>query len=599
MGLRAIRTADGLPVSPRICNWSLRRLTPTRVEVTGLSIEMPNVNEMQNGGAAIWRFWPRDMPPILLSAVLLAVYIGLEWLSFMHEHNDLPVTPWNPGLGIMFAMIVLRGPMIGFVLLAGAFLAQVLVVRSAFSWPIQLAISIVVAVSYTAVASAAAYKLELGRKLLRTRDILILVTAGLVGAIAEATQLSLLLLATRQFSFGDISSAWLPLIVGDVIGIAVLAPLVLRCAVWMARPFVVTTKVMIELALLIIGVGLILPLVLSPPGLLGQSLFYLLFLPVVVAAVRHGIDGACAALAIVQLGLVAFLHWHGFDLSRFTEYQVMMLALTVTGLIVGGLVSERVAAREQLLELEAQATRTARLNLASGMAAALAHEINQPMTAARALARSVQELMVIPGADTGRMQRNLSSMIDQIDHAAAVVKRMREFLRRGEPHVSTLDMKVVLSEAAALMEPVIKPRKVRLRLDLPEILPAVYGDRVQIGQVVINLIKNSLDAIPLEVDGQIDVLVQSNKDGWVEVAVRDNGPGIQAEQAPRLFEPLNSTRPDGIGLGLSICKTIIQSHGGRIWLSSAAPGQTEFRFALPTAKGAPAPANPRSEGSDP
>jgi two-component system, LuxR family, sensor kinase FixL len=99
--------------------------------------------------------------------------------------------------------------------------------------------------------------------------------------------------------------------------------------------------------------------------------------------------------------------------------------------------------------------------MASGMAAALAHEINQPMTAARAVARSVQELMRAPEPDVSRAVRNLSSMIEQIDHAGAVVKRMREFLRRGEPHTSTLDIKVVL------VEPMVKLRKVLLQLDVP------------------------------------------------------------------------------------------------------------------------------------
>ena len=337
-------------------------------------------------------------------------------------------------------------------------------------------------------------------------------------------------------------------------------------------------------------------LVVRAPGLPGQSLFYLLFVPVVIAAVRNGIDGACAALAISQLGLVAFLHWQGFELSRFTEYQVLMLVLTLTGLIVGGLVSERQAAhleaeasRLRLRELEAQSARTARLNMASGMAAALAHEINQPMTAARALARSVQELMRAPERDDGRMERNLASMIEQIDHAGEVIKRMREFLRRGEPHISTLDIKVVLAEAAALMEPMVKSRNVLLRIDVPARLPPAHGDRVQIGQVVINLIKNSIDAIPEEAEGRIDVSARATDAGkWIEIAVKDNGPGIAADQVDMLFEPLNTSRPDGIGLGLSICKTILQAHGGRIWLSSSAPGQTEFKFTLPAGGAKPA-----------
>lgn len=550
---------------------------------------MPTANQAPTGAPAYTGASRIELPPPLLTLSLLAAYVGLEWLSFLHEHNDLPVTPWNPGLGVIFAMIILRGPQMGLVLFTGVFLAQVLVVRSELPWSVLLAMSAVVAASYTAVAVVAGSRLHLVPQLLRTRDVLILVAAGLVGALAEAIQLWLLLLATRHFNLADIGSTSIPLIVGDVIGIAVVTPLVLRIAARLTWRPILPKGALAELALLLVATTLILFLVVRPPEPLGPSLFYLLFVPVVIAAVRHGIDGACTALTIAQLGLVAFLHWHGFELSRFTEYQVLMLVLTLTGLIVGGLISERQAAhieaevsRLRLLELEAQSARTARLNMASGMAAALAHEINQPMTAARALARSVQELMRAPERDVARVERNLSSMIEQIDHAGAVIKRMREFLRRGEPHVSTLDIKVVLAEATALMEPMVKLRKVLLQLDVPAGLPAVHGDRVQIGQVVINLIKNSIDAIPEEAEGRIDVSVRAMDAGkWIEVIVKDNGPGIAAEQVEALFEPLNTSRPDGIGLGLSICKTILQAHGGRIWLSSATPGQTEFRVALP------------------
>lgn len=553
---------------------------------------MSNADQVRADGNAYPSAARIELPPALLTLTLLAAYVGLEWLSFLHEYNDLPVTPWNPGLGVMFAMIILRGPQMGLVLFCGVFLAQVLVVRSELSWGILLAMSAVIAASYTAVATVAGRRLHLGPQLLQTRDILILVAAGLVGALAEAIQLWLLLLAMRHFQIGDIASTWLPLIVGDVIGIAVVTPLVLRIVAKLSRAHLIARDAVVELSLLFVATILVLLIVVRPPGLLGQSLFYLLFVPVVIAAVRHGIDGACAALAIVQLGLVAFLHWHGFELSRFTDYQVVMLVLTVTGLIVGALVSERQvahleaeAARFRLHELEAQAARTARLNMASGMAAALAHEINQPMTAARALARSVQELMRAPERDVDRVERNLSAMIEQIDHAGEVIKRMREFLRRGEPHVSTLDVKVVLAEAAALMDPLVKSRKVQLLLNVPAGLPTLHGDRVQIGQVVINLIKNSIDAIPEEAEGRVEVTARVSEAGKsIEIAVKDNGPGIPTEQADNVFEPLNTSRPDGIGLGLSICKTILQAHGGRIWLHSSAPGHTDFRFALPAGR---------------
>ncbi len=531
------------------------------------------------------------LSPALLTVLLLAAYVGLEWLSFLHEHNDLPVTPWNPALGMMFAAIILRGPKMGLVLLGGVFLAQVIVIRSELPWSILVAMSGVIAVSYTVVATLAASRLQLGGHLLGTRDVLILVAAGLAGALAEATQLWLLLLATKHVQPADIASTWLPLIVGDVIGIAVVAPLTLRMVAWLRSPPTATPRALAELLLVIAGILVILWIVVRPPAVLGQSIFYLLFVPVVVSAVRHGIDGACASLALSQLGLVAILHWHGFELSRFTEYQVLMLVLTLTGLIVGGLVSERQAAHDEarsarlrLHELEVQAARTARFNMAGGMAAALAHEINQPMTAARALARSVQELHRAPSRDDGRIERNLSSMIEQIDHAGAVVRRMQNFLRRGEPHFSTLEIAVVLAEAAALIEPMVKARGIHFQLDVPRDLPAVHGDQVQIGQVVINLIKNSIDAVDQDVDGRVMVSARSADAGaWIEIAVRDNGAGIPSEQVDTIFDPLITTRPEGIGLGLSICKMIVQAHGGRIWLASSVPGATEFRFTLPAA----------------
>ena len=144
--------------------------------------------------------------------------------------------------------------------------------------------------------------------------------------------------------------------------------------------------------------------------------------------------------------VVALLHRYGYDAAAFTEFQIVMLVLTMSGLLVGVVVSERqradLAAREaeeRLKEMQAQAARAARINLVSGMASALAHEINQPMTAARALARSVQQILRSPDADLQRADTNLSGVIAQIDHAGGVVRRMREFLRRGQPHFSTLE----------------------------------------------------------------------------------------------------------------------------------------------------------------
>jgi len=323
----------------------------------------------------------------------------------------------------------------------------------------------------------------------------------------------------------------------------------------------------------------------------GFKLFYLFFLPVVIAAIRYGLDGACLGLALTQFGLVGLLHLHGYDANVFTEFQILMLVLTATGLTVGVTVDERqqahreVRAVEALLRTkEAEAAQAARFNLVSSMASALAHEINQPITAARALGRAAQHLLHDNNTNHARVDDNLSTMIAQIDHAASVVKRMREFLRRGEPHISTINVRTLIDEALILAGTETAGIPIRIDADVAPDLPPVHADRVQLQQVVLNLVQNSIDAIGTSgrSEGRIRVAAALlDNPPRVEIAVSDNGAGIAPALAERLFEPLTTSKRDGLGLGLSICATIVQSHHGRLWLQSGAPGATEFRFWLP------------------
>jgi signal transduction histidine kinase len=528
---------------------------------------------------------------LVQASLLVALYVGLEWLSFLHEHAGLPVTPWNPGLGLMFAMIILKGRHYGVVFFIGVVASELLVLRTSLPWFILLTVGIIVAAAYTAAAEAARRTRVMDSLQNLTRDILVIVGTGLAGATFSAIALYALLLSISQFDMSDIASTAAPLVLGDLIGIAVVTPIVIRVHFHHQRLLSVPPRAVLELIALSLAIVLVLAAITLPIGRLGHSLFYLLFLPVVFATVRHGFDGACIALSFTQLALVGSLHLQGFDLSRFTEYQLLMLVLTLTALTVGALVSERQLADDaarrsvlQLQEMQAVATRAARLNLISGMAAAIAHEVNQPLTAARALARSVQQLILNRDPDQARVNRNIGSMIEQIDHAAAVVRRMREFLRRGEPHVSTLDIEQVLADASALVRPVTSGRRIRLDVKVADGLPPVFADRVQIQQVIMNLVMNSVESIADDgdVEGVVSIAARlSGARDEVEISVVDNGAGIAADRIDRIFEPLSTTRPEGIGLGLSICQTIVQSHGGRIWLSSTGAGHTEFIFTLP------------------
>jgi len=236
------------------------------------------------------------------------------------------------------------------------------------------------------------------------------------------------------------------------------------------------------------------------------------------------------------------------------------------------------------MEKQAGAAHAARLNLVSGMASALAHEITQPMTAARALARSAQHIVRTPDGDLTRVEGHLTTLLAHIDHAGAIVRRMRDFMRRGRPHVSTIDTRRMLEDALMLAFAEASAKHVRLELDAPDRLPAIHGDYVQLEQVVLNLVHNAVEAITGArlSEGRVRVMArQEAAPPRVEIGVLDNGPGVEGELANRLFDPLATSKQDGLGLGLSISASIVEAHGGRVWLHSGDAGRTEFRFSLP------------------
>ena len=527
-----------------------------------------------------------------MAATCLAAYVFLAWISFIHVHKGLPVTPWDPGLGVVFALMVFAGPWTGFVLFGAVVIAEVLVLQHEVEWPIIIGIGAITSLSYMAVTILARQILQIDIGLSHLRDVLMLLAVGLAGAVIDTVLLILFLLAVGKLNFRDIVQVFSPLLIGDTIGIAVVTPLLLRFAFRRRR---IALRGLLSSApegvLYLVVIGAALWAMNGSESLHGFRLFYLLFVPVVIAAVRHGLDGACFSLAITQVGLIGLLHLSGYDAAEFMAFQTQMLVLTVTGLIVGVVVSERENsdrlardAQARLMEKQAGAAHAARLNLVSGMASALAHEITQPMTAARALARSAQYILRTPDSDLTRVESNVTALLAHIDHAGAIVRRMRDFMRRGHPHVSTIDTRGMLDEALMLAFVEASAKHVRLELDAPDKLPSIHGDHVQLEQVVLNLVHNAVEAIAGAglSEGKVRVIARhQTAPPRLEIGVLDNGPGIEEQLATRLFDPLATSKQDGLGLGLSISASIIEAHGGRVWLYSREAGATEFRFSVP------------------
>jgi two-component system, LuxR family, sensor kinase FixL len=522
---------------------------------------------------------------------LLLIWVLLDWLSSTHSYKGSLITPWDPGVGLLFAIIVRGRIFHGLTLFAGVVCAEFIVRRAELGVPVTLASAAIIASTYTTAATLARYHFSVDVELARLRDIVILILTGMSGALVVAVLLPLLLIADGRFGVDDFLPSLLRGFVGDAIGIAVVSPLTLR--LWYLRHQLTPARIMSVLPEASLYAALIagsLWVILQTSSQHGSDFFYLLFLPVIMAAVRQGFDGACVSLLVTQIGLVLLLQRYSFDAATFTEFQTLMFALTATALSVGAIVSEREQARlafqdaeERLKRKEADAIRAGRFSLVSAMASTLAHEINQPVTAARALARSVQHLLRGATPDLLRADHNLTTLVGEIDAAGNIVRRIREFLQRG-PLMGDVDVRGLLEDVLVLVEQEAASADVRIDVVVEDDLPPLRADRGQLEQVLLNLVRNSIDAIlgARMRPGHIRLTAQrSGRPADVLISVRDNGPGISADIAGRLFEPLTTSKHDGLGLGLSICETIAAAHGGRIWLEATGADATEFRLTVP------------------
>jgi two-component system, LuxR family, sensor kinase FixL len=520
----------------------------------------------------------------LAMAFLVLVWIFQDWATFIHGYKGSLITPWDPGIGILFAIIIHDGALYGIVLFVGVICAEFVTRHGALGLPVIFATAAIIASAYTVVAVIVRRYFVLDVKLERLRDSVTLIVAGMAGAIVVATLLSLLLVISGRFDEKDLFPSMVREFVGDTIGIAVVSPLVLRF--WYLRHEFKPER---ALELVIYAIMII-------SGLwfvLNTKSHHIdpLFLPIVLAAIRRGFDGACFSLLMTQIGLVILLQHFGFDAETFTEFQIFMLILTTTGLSVGAIVSEREQVQrafedtqERLKKKESQAIQAGRFNLVTAMASALAHEINQPITAARALARSVEHLLDADTPDLPRAKRNVSTSIVQMDTAAKTIQRMREFLHRGRPSIGEVAVRDLMDDALTLLRPELAMALVRIEISVEEDLPTLRGDRGQMEQIILNLVRNAIEAIADagQQDGYVKVAAWHSKTrSNLEISVLDNGPGMDPDIIAHIFEPLTSSKVEGLGLGLSICASIVEAHGGRLWLERSKPDGTEFRLSVP------------------
>jgi PAS domain S-box-containing protein len=239
-------------------------------------------------------------------------------------------------------------------------------------------------------------------------------------------------------------------------------------------------------------------------------------------------------------------------------------------------------------ELAAQVAQTElarvnRLTTMGEMAASIAHESNQPLTAIVANGGACLRLLAHQRPDLVEVRAALRSIIDDASRAAEVTHGIRNMAKKVQSERIPTDVNEMINKVLSLTRGEIKVWNVTVQTDLEPKLSHVIADRVQLQQVLLNLVVNAIEAMASQQDGlkKLEISTRSQQEGHVLISVKDSGTGMASEAIERVFEPFFTTKPNGVGLGLSICRTIIEGHGGRLWAAAAEPHGTVFRFSLP------------------
>jgi len=644
-------------------------------------------------------------------ATYVATYLALDWVSFSNALHGIGITPWDPSSGLTLAFLIVKGlrytPAVMLAeLLSSEFLALVPV-----PLPAALGGALVISAGYALAALVLRRLSSGGPDMNRAQDV-----AALIAVAAFASGVIALGYVAIYGTYGLVpwagfTEAVFQYWIGDVIGIAVLAPLLLLYA--KGRPRAVwgppdhAGRRIVEIALQVVAIAAALVIVVGvaydhEPA----RRFYLLFLPVIWIATRHGIVGATWAVLLIEGGLIALLEVHDQSGAMVLSYQMLMFALAATGLMLGAVVTERQRARHALSEAksrlgiilntasdavltvddkgrvesvnaaaerqfgksaralvgcdvcdllaapdaldqfariaeptsgqgttrefvarradgsvfpieltvgryandgdlqytlvvrdissrreadrrarehQAEVAYFSRLSTAGEMASALAHEMNQPLTAIVAYARGCLRLLRAPRPEPDMLHEGIGRIVEQGERAGEIINRLREFMRSGESQQTTVEVVEVIEAAAALAQVEATQNGVVIAVRLDENLPSILVDRIQIEQVLLNLLRNATEALITANCERREIVIEARRsdNDAIEITVADTGPGIAAEIEPRLFHPFVTTKDHGMGLGLSISRSIIEAHGGSLRLVSRAAG-TKFAVTLPT-----------------
>jgi len=278
-------------------------------------------------------------------------------------------------------------------------------------------------------------------------------------------------------------------------------------------------------------------------------------------------------------GTIRWIRDHGFPIHNATGqiYRFAGIAEDIT---------ERKQAKEQMQQHQTELARMAHLSFAGGMASGLAHELNQPLAAIVNYTNGCLRLLRSGKVNPNRLIKAMEEVTSQALRAGEIIHHLRRLVRKEEPERAAIDINKLVQEVTRLAAPEAQQHNIRIQLKLADLAASIFANNIQIQQVVLNLVRNSIEAIEEGKTRRRELTLQTKPAGdeAIEITVADTGPGLSPEALEQLFLPFFTTKANGMGLGLSITQSIVEAHGGCLWVTPNPDQGVTFHFTLPTVK---------------
>ena len=519
----------------------------------------------------------RSLVAYARDAVLFgACYLALGWASSLYPLGPFYIAPWNPPPALSIVWMLLGGLRYAPVVLAATLAGDLLVREAPGGLAVSLVTSLILTAGYTGIAAALRLRFQFDGRLRDMQQLWIFIATTAVGAAVVGIFYVGTLSAAGFLFRGSFIEVTFRFWLGDTVGVLVTAPLLMVAADPERRQRLIQSVRKPETALqLATLLGMLLFMFQSSAR--PQEHFYLLFLPLIWIASRNGLAGAAVGSCMVQVGVVAGVQIGSLQALTIVELQVLVTALTLTALSLGIIVDERERVVEDL-------KRSLRLAAASEMAGAIAHEINQPLSAMHNYGRACQIMLRQENEAVSRSDLGITvdKMLQESKRAAEVVRRLRDLFRRGTIRLEPVTVGELLERANSIAREFSLSGEVKFQVDSSDSAQTLLVDRVQIELVLRNLIANAFEAVAGMPPGKkgVRVLTRMLDGDRILIRVADTGEGMSPLVQRRLFEPLSTSKPTGMGIGLAISRTIADAHGGSLDVSDRRHGQ--FDLVLPT-----------------